>query len=511
MRLAFARINQETNALSPVATELSDFERTHLIEGEALLRACQKGAREVEGMFKNAELSGFVQHVQHAQAQGVAIDLVPLVSAWAVPSGPLTLACFNALCDRIVAPLARAHAEAPIDGVYLCLHGAMGVSGIVETEAEIVRRVREVVGDATPVVVTLDLHGNVTRDLVARSTAIIAYATNPHRDHASTGRKAARLLCERTTATTSTMAPTTMAWRSLPMLLGGGTTIDFFPPLLGLFHRMRALERSGACRSASLLMCHPWNAHPELGWSVVVVTDGDQAAAEHIADELAERAWATRHALPPRFDSPAEAIAKARAAKLRRKLGCVVIADASDVVSAGAPGESTALLGELVENAQGLTCYVPIRDPAVVDELWSRAEGDVVDVALGGKLDPARGAPLRLTATLERKTRSHGVDRTLVLTVGTVKMVVVEGPALAMRPSFFTNAGLSLWAADVIVVKNFFPFRMFFLPIARLTIYVKTAGVTDFDAAFVLPFAGAVHPREHVEEWRSADRRRRAA
>lgn len=494
MRLAFARINQETNALSPVATELGDFARTHLLEGDALLRVCQKDGREVEGMFKNAELSGFVQHAQSLGAQ-----VVPLMSAWAVPSGPLTLACFDELCARITTPLAAA---GPVDGVYLSLHGAMGVTGIVETEAEIVRRVREVVGDI-PVVVTLDLHGNVTRDLVARSTAIVAYATNPHRDHASTGRKAARLLCEK--------RKPTVAWRSLPMLLGGGTTLDFAAPLRGIFRRMRSLERSGACLSASLFTCHPWNSHPELGWSVVVVTDNDQAGAEKLADELAERAWGTRHSLPPKFDSASEAIARARSARVRRKLGCVVLADASDVVSAGAPGESTGLLGELITNAQGLTCYVPIRDPAVVEALWSRPEGETVQVSLGGKLDPARGAPLAVTALLEKKTRSHGVDRTLVLTVGTVKIVVVEGPALAIRPSFFTNAGLSLWSADVIVVKNFFPFRMFFLPIARLTIYVKTSGVTDFDAAFVLPFAGPVHPREHVPDWRDADKRRRAA
>lgn len=497
-RLAFARINQETNALSPVATDLADFAGTHLVEGEALLRACQRDAHEVEGMFRNAELSGFVQ-----RAQALGCDLVPLVSAWAVPSGPLTRACFDDLCARVTRPLAQAHREQPLDGVYLCLHGAMGAQEFVETEAEIVRRVREVVGEAMPVVVTLDLHGNVTRELVARSTAIVAYATNPHRDHASCGRKAARLLC-------GTSRPT-MAWRSLPMLLGGGTTLDFAPPLLGIFRRMRALERSGACLSASLFTCHPWNAHPELGWSVVVVTDGDQAAAERLADELAERAWGTRHALPPKFDTPEEAIARARAARVRRTLGCVVLADASDVVSAGAPGESTALLRELVERAQGLTCYVPIRDPAVVDALWSRAEGETVTAELGGKLDPKRGAPLEITAVLEKKTRAHGVDRTLVLTVGTIKIVVVEGPALAIRPSFFSNAGLSLWKADVIVVKSFFPFRMFFVPFARLTIYVKTSGVTDFDAAFVLPFNGAVHPREHVPDWRDADRRRRAA
>lgn len=500
MRLAFARINQETNALSPVLTELADFKQTHWLQGAALLAACSKGGQEVEGMFKNAELSGFVQEV------GKRAELVPLTSAWAVPSGPLSRACYDALLETITAQLRDAHALAPLDGVYLCLHGAMGVQGVVEPEASVIRSVRAVVG-AIPVVVTFDLHGNVTRDVIEASTALIAYATNPHRDHASTGRKAARLLI----ATCQGKARPTMAWRTLPMLLGGGTTLDFAPPLLSIFMRMRALERKGEVVSASLLTCHPWNAHPELGWSVVVVTDGDQAKAERLADELAERSWATRHALPPRFDTPTQAIARARSAGVRRKLGCVVLADASDVVSAGAPGESTALLGELITQAQGLLCYVPLRDPTVVAALWSHPIGDEVNVTLGGKLDPARNAPLAVRARLENKTRSHGVERTLVLAVGTVKIVVVEGPALAIRPSFFANAGLSPWQADVIVVKNFFPFRMFFLPLARLTIYVRTGGVTDFDAAFALTFAGKVHPRDQVSDWHEADKRRRAA
>lgn len=500
LRFAFGRINQETNALSTVPTEKKDFAGVHLVEGEALLACCAPDQTEAEGFLKNAELSGFVR----ACRKSGDVDLVPLLSAWAVPGGPLTRACYEDLVEGVLAPLRRA---LPVDGVYLCLHGAMGVDGVVEPEGELVRRVRALVGPRVPVVVTYDLHGNVTREVMEHCDALVAYATNPHRDHASTGAKAARLLLE----AAQQGKRLTTAWRSLPMILGGGTTIDLFPPLLHIFRRMRALERRGDVLNASLLTVHPWNAHPELGWSVVVVTDGDQAKAERIADELAERAWAVREQLPPKFASPEEAIAKARAAKLRRRLGAVVLADASDVVSAGAYGESTALLRTLLEKGQGLVCYHPIRDPEVVEQVWSHAVGDVVEVSLGGKVDPARNAPLAVSAVLEGKAKSHGVERTAVLAVGSVKILVVEGPCLAIRPAFFQNAGLSPWKADVIVVKNFFPFRMFFLLLSRLTMYVRTSGVTDFDAAFALDFAGPVHPRDVVHAWRDADRRRRLA
>ncbi|OGQ23937.1 MAG: hypothetical protein A2138_19450 [Deltaproteobacteria bacterium RBG_16_71_12] len=76
-RLAFARINQETNALSPVKTTLEDFEDVHYFRGEELLALCAPDAMEVPSMFKNAELSGFV-----AALRGMPdVELVPLISA----------------------------------------------------------------------------------------------------------------------------------------------------------------------------------------------------------------------------------------------------------------------------------------------------------------------------------------------------------------------------------------------------------------------------------------------
>ena len=59
------------------------------------------------------------------------------------------------------------------------------------------------------------------------------------------------------------------------------------------------------------------------------------------------------------------------------------------------------------------------------------------------------------------------------------------------------------------MVKNFFPFLMFFLPYNRKTIFVRTHGTTDFDAAFQLRFDGPMHPRDAVDDWRARDRRRR--
>jgi microcystin degradation protein MlrC len=495
-RIAFARIMQETNALSPVETVLADFETAHYLEGEALLAAASRGP-EVPGFFKRAELGGFVRA---ARARAAEIEPVPILSAWASSNGPLSRECFETLEGRLVEGLRRA---GPIDAVYLALHGAMGARDIVDPETRLIRSVRGVVGGA-PIVVSHDLHGNLTRGRVEAADAIVAYQTNPHRDHAAIGAKAGRIAI----GTVLGEIRPVMAWRTLPMILGGGKTIDFLAPMRAVFRRMRRAEKRDVL-AASTLMCHPWNDDPQLGWSTAVVTNDDLAAADRLAEELAEMCWERRHARPPEFPGPDEAITAARSARIRRKLGCVTLSDASDVVTAGAPGDSTHLVRALLEQASGLLSYCAVRDPAAIAALWPRDTGDRVTLSIGGTLDPARSAPLPVTGTLAGKYDRHGFGKTVVLAVEHLRIVITEGPAMVMRPSFYTEVGLSLWKADIVVVKNFFPFLMFFLPYSRKTIFVRTHGTTDFDAAFQLVFDGPVHPRDSIDDWRPRDRSRR--
>jgi len=499
-RIAFARLAQETNALSPLTTTLSDFESSHYLEGDALLAAIT-ARREVAGMFRRVELAGFVAA---ARARKAEIEPVAILSGWAPSNGPLALACFETLEGRLLEGVRRAHRDRPLAGMYLCLHGAMGVHGLVDPESRLVRGVRAVLGGA-PLVVSHDLHGNVTRARIEAADAIVAYQTNPHRDHARIGEKAGRIVIG---AALGELRPT-MAWRSLPMILGGGNTIDFLAPMRAVFRRMRRAERRGEALAASTLMVHPWNGDPELGWSTVVVTDGDHAAADRLADELAELCWARRHDQPPVFRGASEAIAAARGAWLRRKLGCATIADVSDVVTAGAPGDSTHLIRALLAEATGLVSYCAVRDPQAIATLWPRAAGERVELSLGGTLDPASSPPLPVAGAIVSKHDRRGFGKTVVLAVDHVLIVVTEGPAMVMRPAFYSELGLSLWRADIAVVKNFFPFLLFFLLYNRKTLFARTRGRTDFDAAFELAFDGPMHPRDVVDDWRARDRARR--
>jgi microcystin degradation protein MlrC len=509
LRLAYGRIAQETNALSPIRTTLEDFRALHYLEGSALESAVARSGVEAKGFLKSAELKGFMRE---AERRG-PVELVPTLSAWAVPSGKLERRCFEALRDALVARLKSA---GKLDGVFLSLHGSMGAEGTDDPESDILEAVRGVVGDV-PVVASLDLHANLSERRVALSTSLCGYHTNPHRDHVRTGARGAEILVR---AARGEVRPTT-EWRSLPMLLGGGTTVDLLAPMRAIYARCRSLpKRDPRVLSASVFMVHPWLDCPDVGWSVHVTTDGDRELAARLADELAAACWEVRLQQPPTFLTASDAIQRAKDAGLRRKAGVIVLSDASDVVSAGSTGDSTKLLSALSEEADGLRVYTCVQDAVAARALFDRAEGSEVELEVGGTRDPARHQPLRVRGVLAKKREDPGLLRRVRLDLDPlpgrstkdaprISLVIVEGPALVMKPAFYREMGLRMRDADVVVVKNFFPFRLFFLPYARATHYVRTGGITDPDAAFALPLRGPVYPRDPVDDWREVDARRR--
>lgn len=499
IRIAFARLSLESNALSPVLTTLADFERTHLVDGEELLSRCAPDGNEAPGFLKHAELSGLVRAVRGHKGP---VELVPLFSAWTVPGGPLAPEAWLTLRSRLLAGLADA---GPLDGVFLSLHGALAVPGIDDPEGDLLEGVRGVVG-AVPVAVTLDLHANLTPRKTAVTSLIGAYRTNPHRDHARVGQRVAELLLD---AVRGRIRPV-HAWRTLPLVLGGGNNVDFLQPMRPIYRWMRKMERDPRVLYISLFQSQPWLDHSEVGWSTHVVTDSDPELAERLADELAERCWAVRHQQPPNFPSALEAIDQARRARWARRLGTVCMCDASDVVGAGGTGDNTRLLAALLEHATDLHSYVPVRDPVAVAELWERPDGQRVSLNVGGRLDPGRNSSLPVVGRVRRRIETDNFGRMVHLEVDHVQLVVTEGANLVVKPSFYSRLGLDPWKADVVVVTSLFPFRLFFAAMNRFTIYARTEGITDFDAALrEIPWETPVHPRDEVACWRPTDRRRR--
>ena len=318
-RVAIARISQETNVHCPVRAELDDFRRHHLLVGEEIRTACRRG-QEVAGYIPRAELAGAID------AAGPDVEIVPTVSAWTLPGGPLSHQAFAALRRMLLDGLGAG----PFDGVLIVLHGAMVVDGVDDPDLVLLADARAALRPGGALVVCLDSHARLTEARVAAADAIVAFRTNPHRDHARTGAEGMRLLLR----LLGGLRPAT-AWRSLPMIFGGGTTIDVAPAMWPVRQALAHARRTPGVVTANLFMCHPWSDSPDLGWATHVVTDDDPALAARVAEELAKAAWSVRGHMPPAPKDAPDAIATVRRRWWLRKLGVACLVDTSDVVEIG--------------------------------------------------------------------------------------------------------------------------------------------------------------------------------
>lgn len=493
LRIAYGRLFHEANAFSPIPTTLEDFDRIHRMSGRDLEHATSLRGTELKSFMPHAELTGFRQAARLAGG----VECIPLESSLAVPGGPLTRECFDLLVARM---LDRIEAVLPLHGIYLALHGSMQVEGLGEApEAHLLRRVRAVAGDAVKIAVSYDLHANLSSGLVDPASVLVAYRTNPHWDLAPTGFRAGRRLIR---VLRGEIDPV-HAWRKLPMVLGGGTTIDFLAPMRGVFGYMRGLEKDPRVVSASLFTVHPYTDAERIGWAVHVSTNGDRALANDLADRLADRAWAMREIPPPEMSPPAAALDIA-AKSWRRKLGPVTLVDVDDIVGAGAPGGNTHLVKALVERGADLRAFVPVHDPALVATLLDAPLGSSHDLVLRGTPGydmpavPLRGA--RVGAKAE-----GDFGRLVRLDVGALRIVVSDRAPLPIHPSFWKSVGLSARSADLIVQKNFFHYRLFYATTSFQHVPVISAGATSLVRVREQDYAIPMAPKAKLDDWRPFD------
>ncbi|MBP1779685.1 MAG: hypothetical protein H6Q86_5696, partial [candidate division NC10 bacterium] len=319
---------------------------------------------------------------------------------------------------------------------------------------------RRVLGDAAPIVVTLDLHANVTCAMVEHATAIVGYHTYPHIDLYETGVKAARLLLR----TLAGRVSPAMAFRKLPMIVPAENMQTTRGPMHRLIERGKALERDGRALAVSVFGVQPWLDIQEMGCSVVVVADKAGSRAEAAAGGLARRFWEARGEFDVRLTPPERAIREA----LRVSGGPVILSESSDSTGSGSPGDSTGLLRALLSArlSDPVACFMV--DPVAVAKANRAGVGATVTMRLGGQLDPARSGPVRVTArvrllsdgrwTPRARGYNTGIEtsmgRAAVLDIGSIRMLVAERSTMTVDPELYRSHGIEPLDMKIVVVKS---------------------------------------------------------
>jgi microcystin degradation protein MlrC len=471
-RVLSAEIAHETNTFNIHPTTVKCFEDRFLLDGPQAIATRTNS---------NTELAGLLDVVRRYDWQ-----LNHVISAAAGPGGVVTRDAF----ERITAPLMAA-AQAPWDGIFLMLHGAMVTEFCEDGEGEILRRLRAIVGVDIPIAVTLDPHANVTRDMCDLAQILVSFTTYPHVDLRATGQRTAELL-QRTM--TGEISPCTLRAHH-PMLEeanGGRTDIG---PMIDRHARARAFEARKGVYAISINGAFPCADIAEVGPTVLITCDGDTAEHRQIAETLADDIWDKRFEVLNSYLSSTEAAAVA--SQWDGTAGSLVIADYADNPGAGAYGDATGLLAALIDAGLGNACFGPLVDP-VAAALLNRSDiGTKVTLEIGGRCAPQYGGgPVKVSGLVKWTGDGcvlgsgpilGGLERNFgpiaVLEVAGIDILVVSIPHQMLDLRQFETFGIDPAAKAVVALKSMQHFRAAFAPIAGRIIVCDSGALCTLDYA----------------------------
>jgi microcystin degradation protein MlrC len=463
VRILLAGFQHETNTFAPSKTAYEDFVRggafPAMARGGDIL-----GLRDV-----NLPMGGFLRAMPGA-------DLVPVVWAGATPAAHVTKDAFERIAGEIVA---RA-AAAPPDAIYLDLHGAMVCEHLDDGEGELLARLRRIVGARVPIVASLDLHANVTQQMLTSADALVAYRTYPHVDMAETGDRAAFLL-RRLLARGNALF---RASRQLPFLIPINGMCTLVEPARGTYQSLAEAEARHSL-SLSFAPGFPAADFPECG--ATVWGYGDSGDIDREVQILADRIISREADWAVPLLEPEDAVRTAMriAASASRP---VVIADTQDNPGGGGDSDTTGMLRALV------ACGA--QDAAAAAAAHAAGAGAEITIGLGGHSGVAGDGPFHAGFRVEQLSDGrcrydgpmmHGkltdAGPSARLSIAGVQIVVTTHKDQMLDRNLYRMAGVEPERMKILVNKSSVHFRADFQPIAEAVLIAKAPGPLLADPA----------------------------
>ena len=490
MRIAIIHIGQETNDFNKLPTTLADFAAFGIYQGPEILDR-MKGAGQV---------GGCVDAVADA---GMAVEWVPIISAWAMAGGRIDTPSRLFFEERIGTGLRRA---GQLDALVFHLHGACSAEGVDDVEGAQLAICRAVLGPDIPIVVSLDHHANVTQAMVDLSTAILGHRTQPH-DVYDTGRLAGDMLVR---ILRDGVKPV-MAMAKLRLITHQEQYLTAAGPMRIWFDQARAMEADPAVLHVAPCPMQPWLDVAEGGWAVVVVSNGDKAKAERLAVDSADLAWSMRDDfMVQEAVSIDDAVRMADAATH----GVVVLSDTGDTVFGGTAGDSNLILEAILRLGIKGRALMPLIEPATVATLVAAGEGATVTLAVGGS-STGFFTPLPITGVVRKiadgrvkvpvfQQPEFDQGRTVIFETGPVTLLISERSGAAGNvPDVYRAFGIEPTDYKMAVLKTASNFQ-FFKSITTQVIRVDTSGPGQSDV-IGLPWRRVprpIFPLDPISSWR---------
>jgi len=463
MKVLVAGYKHETNTFALDKAPWEAFERGEMlpaaVRGQAMVETIERVAVPATGFLRFAQVQGW--------------EIIPSLWCGAVPSSYVTADAFNHICD-VICNDAKAGG---FDAVYLDLHGAGVAENEDDTEGELINRVRALVGEDMPIVVSLDLHANVTLKMLDNADAMVSFRTYPHIDYVETGELTGELLLRRIAHGRREK----VSWARLPFLIPINSQNTTFGHARDIYDRLIAVDAELGTMS-SFCMGFPAADFAECApmiWSV-----GEKAAdavriVEAMAGEPAQ--W--------RLDVlDADAAVKSAQDRAEESAGPVVIADTQDNPGAGGTASTTGMLHALLNAKAGRhfpqrVALGVLNDPDFAQQAVDAGVGAHIRGSLGcaielwdGPTDPPVSGDFVVRAISDGRVEYRGPKMTgfvaelgpsACVEIDGVLVVVASGKIGAQDRELFRFVGIHPEEMKIIVVKSSNHFRADFVPLVE--------------------------------------------
>lgn len=490
MRVFIAGLIHETSSFSHVPTSRRSFEE---------FEYCRPSEGRANEQCKS--LNGYRSFVAAAQSDNA--DLYCSTYAMAQPSGPCLQEDYESLRDEILDDL-RGFGDA--DMVLLFLHGAQMAHGYDDCEGDLLTRAREIAGPSAFIGGLLDLHTNLTAEMLNAATILAACRFYPHTDF---DERAVHLYELGKRHVQGEVVPT-MQFHYIPMLSMFYTTE---PKMTAVNEMALALQNQAGVLSVSLLHGFPWADMPTIGAGVLVARDqhvsGEDTDAE--VNRIARAFYDAREETPSLRNGVKPTIDYVQASAIDTRRKPFVIADCCDNPGGGAGGDSTFILREVLSRGLDGFAFGLLWDPIAVNFAEAAGIGATFNLRLAGKTGPMAGDPLDVEVCVldvVEGLNQFGIGYCAPL--GKVAKLSVAGNIVLVNnirgqvfsPSCFTDFGIEFENLRAVVVKSTQHFRDQFEPLCREVLYCDTPGsisLNNIDPANYRQMPSPMWPFDDIE------------
>lgn len=377
---------------------------------------------------------------------------LPALYARSLPGGAVTRETYESLVTEMLDSLRK---NAPYDGLFFDIHGAMSVVGLDDPEGDLIMRIREVIGTETVISTSMDLHGSVSPRLAKHTDLITCYRLAPHEDAMESKKRTVDNLLERLEKGLG--KPAYKAWVAVPILLPGEKTSTRIDPAKTLYAKVAPAADQEGVTDAGIWIGYAWADEPR-NQAYVMVTGDDGELVKKTAGDLAKSFWDVRHKFD--FIAPTATLEESLDKAVSSDKRPYIISDMGDNPTAGGAGDVTWTLNEILmrpefksENGPSLI-YASIPGPEFIEKAVTAGVGGMVEGYAGAKVDSRFSPPVFLSGKVTSIVHGdqHAVSE-VVVKVGSVSVIVTKKRKPYHLESDFTRLGLNPRQTDVVVVK----------------------------------------------------------